>query len=158
VGKHSLPLPVAQGGLRSRPQPHQAVAAFDVVAGIRHQVIEGSVFARARGGASTVDDFEVDLELLNTCGVALLELAADAPLVVLDEPGVLEAGTARYADAMAGLCRRHSKVPAVVQQRALSLWTERLGDERPYELFELNAENRDELPAAICATMARALR
>lgn len=116
------------------------------------------VFARAPGGADAPRDFDVDLSLFQTFGVDLLRRAAEAPLVVLDELGLLEQEARDYCDAVAGLWREHDRVVAVIQQRALAFWQDRLGPHVPHDLFDLNASDRDTLPAAIRATISRARR
>ncbi|MFO7958849.1 MAG: nucleoside-triphosphatase [Candidatus Brocadiia bacterium] len=116
------------------------------------------VFARAPGGADSPADFEVDLRVFNSFGVDLLRRAAEAPLVVLDELGLLEQQARDYCDAVADLWRQHDRVVAVTQQRALAFWQDRLGPDVPHESFDLNASDRDTLPAAIRATISRARR
>ncbi len=115
---------------------------------------EERVFARASEGAESWGDFEVDLTVFNTFGVSVLRRAADAPLVVLDELGVLEQRATAYMEAAKALWRQHGEVIAVIQARALQFWLARLGPESPHALFDLNASERDDLPSAICARMA----
>jgi len=144
--------PDALGGIRTYPVVRDG-RKVALVLGC-HDGEEKKVFARASGGAGTVGDFEVDVGVFNTFGVALLRRAVDTPLVLLDELGVLEQQAVPYSEAVAALWRQHGKVIAVIQQRALAFWQARLGSEAPHALFDLNAADRDELPSAIRATIA----
>lgn len=112
------------------------------------------VFARASEGAESVGDFEVDLTVFNTFGLSVLRRAADAPLVVLDELGVLEQRATAYTEAAKALWRRQGNIIAVIQARALQFWLACLGPESPHALFDLNASDRDELPSSISARIA----
>ena len=95
----------------------------------------------------------VDLEVFSGLGARAVEEARGRDLVVLDELGIMEVSVDPFAEAVAGAFGSPSAVLAVIQERALDLWLERLEGAEIAAILTVTERNRDDLPERIAAIL-----
>lgn len=101
---------------------------------------------------NTYSRFGVHLEVFDNWGNDLLVEALSKDLIVLDELGIMEQQAARFVAQVVHVFSQEKDVLAVIQQRALDFWLAHLSG-KPYEIFYVDTNNRDALPAHISALL-----
>ncbi len=104
---------------------------------------------RAESGAAGNPPYELDADFARLAA-ARLSSAGAAP-VVIDELGLVEADSAPFAAAVAGLFRGPAPVLAVIQDRALARWLGVIKPTANPQVMRVDAASRDALPEAIAA-------
>ena len=121
---------------------------FETWAGEKH-LMARRVAAPAAPGRPP---YELDRANFTRLAVASLADAASGRPVVIDELGLIELAAAGFPEAVAQLFRGPAPVLAVIQQRALERWLERIGREHVAQLLTIVPAARAKLPAALAAS------
>lgn len=140
------------GGFRTEPLPEGRQPGFQI------GPWDGACvpFARFTGQADGPWSLKVDTSVFSNQAVGWLRAAASADWCVLDELGILEQGADSFVQEVSRLV--HSTVPllAVIQERALPFWLQRIPQER-CRIYRLDPTNRDSLPEQLANELTRAL-